>query len=130
MIFVISFCFSTVFCNAQQAEKEIAKNQDRQIELELEMANNDVAGIDLDAEQEYLQVQSQTEQAVGLLRDQIDSEVAVSMEQSKQDADKQIEAMEKEQHDQARQAMQESEQDAAELEEQAQRIKSEMLKTE
>lgn len=130
MVFMISICFSTIFCNAQQLEKEIAKNQASQVQAELEIANSELINSDLDSEQEYLEVQSQAEEAAELSRSQIDSEIAVSGEQFNQDADSQIQAIEQEEQDYMKKAMQESEQQAMEIEAQARSIESDQLITE
>ncbi len=112
--------------NAQQVEKEIAKNQSEQLKMELEIANKEVMDADSNVEQEYLDDQAQAQKDAEIAQQQIDGEVESSLEQAKQDADQRREAMEKEEQSYLNKAIQENEQQAAEIEEIDQRMKLEL----
>ena len=121
-------CFAgfAVLSNAQEVEKEIARNQAEQVNLELEITSNELMNADLNAEREYLEEQAQAQKDAEMAQQQIDDEVEAFLEQANQEAVQIREAMEQEEQSYLDQSLQESEQQAAEIEEMEQRIKSDL----
>lgn len=126
MVLISVYVFSANLSIAQQADKEIAKNQAEQVDLELEMVNNDLMSADYDAEEGYLNEQSQAQKDADIAQQQLDSEAESLLEQARQEDAQRTDEMNREEQSHIKRAMQESDQQAAEIEEIDQRIKADL----
>jgi len=127
LIVLISFFVSfTCLASAQQGEREIAKNQVEQVNLELEISSNEVMAIDSNDQKKYLDDQSKAQKDADMAQQQIDAEIELLLEQADQEAAQNREAMEKEEQVYLKQVMQETEQQAVEIEEIEEVIKSDL----
>ena len=127
---MISISYFGVFvslADAQQLEKKIAKNQAEQLKMELEMAKNEIMSVDSNAEKEYLDEQSQAQKEADMFQRQIDIDVELLLEQADQEAAQRRELIANEEQSQLKLAIQETQQQVAEIEEIDQKIKLDLL---